>query len=231
MTYYEKLQETKVKIEKLQRELKNEAQKLQILKQEQIELDKKKNYLKIAQDHINITNNKLQPYRSFKKYISNNKFVITLSIIGLFLFYLYSRGLEIYSLQKTGQGLDVNPNYFLLCTISCLNIGIYIKFKNEKKVIKQALKERYNIDNINEFEKQVERELSQVKDKTKSIETQIAIIQSEVNTILTSFTYYKKSLEQIHEEMMPLFPKTLYEEQAKSDERQDKPPHSRKLTI
>lgn len=231
MTYYEKLQETKVKIEKLQRELKNEAQKLQILKQEQIELDKKKNYLKIAQDHINITNNKLQPYRSFKKYISNNKFVITLSIIGLFLFYLYSRGLEIYSLQKTGQGLDVNPNYFLLCTISCLTIGIYIKFKNEKKVIKQALKERYNIDNINEFEKQVERELSQVKDKTKSIETQIAIIQSEVNTILTSFTDYKKSLEQIHEEMMPLFPKTLYEEQAKSDERQDKPPHSRKLTI
>ena len=65
MTYYEKLQETKVKIEKLQRELKNEAQKLQILKQEQIELDKKKNYLKIAQDHINITNNKLKPYRSF----------------------------------------------------------------------------------------------------------------------------------------------------------------------
>ena len=147
------------------------------------------------------------------------------------MFYLYSRGLEIYSLQKTGQGLDVNPNYFLLCTISCLTIGIYIKFKNEKKVIKQALKERYNIDNINEFEKQVERELSQVKDKTKSIETQIAIIQSEVNTILTSFTDYKKSLEQIHEEMMPLFPKTLYEEQAKSDERQDKPPHSRKLTI
>lgn len=231
MNYYEKLQEVKMKKEKLQSELKNKAQKLQILKQEQKELNERKNYLKEAQNQINITNNKLKPYSSFIKYISNNKFEMVSYIIGLFLFYLFGRVLEIYSLQKTGQGLDVNPNYFLLGTIPCLTIGIYVRFKNEKKVIKQALEEKYNIDNINEFEKQVEKELSQVKDKTKSIETQIEKTQSEVNTILTSFTDCKQSLKQIYEDMTPLLQKTPYEEQQpKSDERQDNPGRSRKLT-
>ena len=187
--------------------------------------------MKEAQNQINITNNKLKPYSSFIKYISNNKFEMVSYIIGLFLFYLFGRVLEIYSLQKTGQGLDVNPNYFLLGTIPCLTIGIYVRFKNEKKVIKQALEEKYNIDNINEFEKQVEKELSQVKDKTKSIETQIEKTQSEVNTILTSFTDCKQSLKQIYEDMTPLLQKTPYEEQQpKSDERQDNPGRSRKLT-
>lgn len=231
MTYYEKLQEVKTKKEKLQSELKNKAQKLQILKQEQNELNERKNYLKEAQNQINITNNKLKPYSSFIKYISNNKFEMVSYIIGLFLLYLFGRVLEIYSLQKTGQGLDVNPNYFLLGTVPCLTIGIYVRFKNEKKVIKQALEEKYNIDNINEFEKQVEKELSQVKDKTKSIETQIEKIQSEVNMILTSFTDCKQSLKQIYEDMTPLLQKTPYEEQQpKSDERQDNPGRSRKLT-
>ena len=231
MTYYEKLQEVKTKKEKLQSELKNKAQKLQILKQEQKELNERKNYLKEAQNQINITNNKLKPYSSFIKYISNNKFEMVSYIIGLFLFYLFGRVLEIYSLQKTGQGLDVNPNYFLLGTIPCLTIGIYVRFKNEKKVIKQVLEEKYNIDNINEFEKQVEKELSQVKDKTKSIENQIEKTQSEVNTILTSFTDCKQSLKQIYEDMTPLLQKTPYEEQQpKSDERQDNPGRSRKLT-
>ena len=231
MTYYEKLQEVKTKKEKLQSELKNKAQELQILKQEQKELNERKKYLKEAQNQINITNNKLKLYSSFIKYISNNKFEMVSYIIGLFLFYLFGRVLEIYSLQKTGQVLDVNPNYFLLGTIPCLTIGIYVRFKNEKKVIKQALEEKYNIDNINEFEKQVEKELSQVKDKTKSIETQIEKTQSEVNTILTSFTDCKQSLKQIYEDMTPLLQKTPYEEQQpKSDERQDNPGRSRKLT-
>ena len=45
MNYYEKLQEVKTKKEKLQSELKNKAQKLQILQQQQQELNERKNYL------------------------------------------------------------------------------------------------------------------------------------------------------------------------------------------